>query len=259
MRPLVVGVVWFAVTLLPDSSLVPLPDLMAEHRTYIPLAGLCLGAAGTLFALPVSVRFLAAVCVALPVALGVASVQRCRVWSSPVLLWEDTVRKSPEKARGWVNLGAAYYEAGQLLKAEEAFLKSLHLEPTVPGAANLATVYLRLGQLETAVAVARDGLRLRPTGYDHLLLIVLGEALSRRGSLREAVPHYEELFAMNPSLLVAGNNLGQCLLQTGQYQRAREVFSETLRHHPGHPTLISGLAAAEAAAAAVPFKLRLGP
>jgi tetratricopeptide (TPR) repeat protein len=166
------------------------------------------------------------------------------------------VRKSPDKVRGWLNLGAAYYEAGQLQQAEGAFLRSLHITPTVPGAANLATVYLRLNRPEQAVQVAMDGLRLRPTGYDHLLLTALGEALLRSGRAREAVPHYEEILQMNPSVLVASHNLGQCHLLLGQFQLAQEVFLAALRHHPGHPGLLSGLAAAEAGAKS--FKLRLG-
>jgi Flp pilus assembly protein TadD len=257
IRPLSAGVFWFVLTLLPDSSFVPLPDLMAEHRTYIPLAGLCIGCAGAALGAPVPARFLGVGAVGLSGVLALASLKRCQVWSSPVALWEDTVRKSPGKVRCWLNLGAAHYEAGHLVGAEEAFVKSLQLEPTVPGAANLATVYLRLGQAEKAVLVARDGLRFRPTGYDHLLLIALAEALCRSGRAGEAVQHYEELLAMNPRLLVAINNLGQCLLQIGQYQRAREIFSQGLRHHPEQPNLLSGLAAAEAAA--VTFRLRLGP
>ena len=172
-------------------------------------------------------------------------------------LWQDTALKSPGKVRCWLNLGAAYYEAGELQRAEEAFLKSLQIEPTVPGASNLATVYLKLNQPQRALAIALDGLRLRPTGYDHLLLAALGEALIRSGRPGEAVAHYEELLQMNPSILLASHNLGHCHLQLGQFQLAREVFLAGLRHHPNQPNLLSGLAAAEAGANS--FKLRLGP
>jgi tetratricopeptide (TPR) repeat protein len=244
------------VTLLPDSSVVPLPDLMAEHRTYLPTVGLCIGCAGALLACPVPAVWTATAALAALAGLGTVSALRCRVWSSPVELWQDTASKSPGKVRCWLNLGAAYFEAGRLAEAEEAFLRSLRIEPTVPGAANLATVYLRLNQPEKALPVALDGLRLRPTGYDHILLATLGEALLRSGRVREAVGHYEELLQMNPGILLASHNLGQCHLQLGQFQLAREVFLAGLRHHPNHPNLLSGLAAAEAGANAI--KLRLG-
>ena len=255
--PLFLAALWFALTLLPDSSFVPLPDLLAEHRTYIPLAGLCIGCAAALLACPAPPLCTVAVALTALVALGTTSVARCRVWSTPVALWQDTALKSPGKVRCWLNLGAAYYEAGELQRAEEAFLKSLQIEPTVPGASNLATVYLKLNLPQRALAIALDGLRLRPTGYDHLLLAALGEALIRSGRPGEAVAHYEELLQMNPSILLASHNLGHCHLQLGQFQLAREVFLAGLRHHPNQPNLLSGLAAAEAGANS--FKLRLGP
>jgi tetratricopeptide (TPR) repeat protein len=255
--PLFLSALWFILTLLPDSSVVPLPDLLAEHRTYIPLVGLCIGGAAALLAFPSPVFGKIALALAALVGLGTASVVRCRVWSSPVTLWQDTVEKSPGKVRCWLNLGAAYFEAGKLLESEKAFLQALRVEPTVPGASNLATVYLKLNQPERALPIALDGMKLRPTGYDHLLLASLGEALVRLGRPREAVAHYEELLQMNPSILLAICNLGHCHLQLGQFQLAREVFLAGLRHHPNQPNLLSGLAAAEAAASS--FKLRLGP
>lgn len=255
--PLFLAALWFGLTLLPDSSLVPLPDLLAEHRTYIPLAGLCVGGAAALLACPAPPFCTLVLALAALVALGTASVKRCHVWSSPVTLWRDTAGKSPEKVRCWLNLGAAYFDAGKLQLAEETFLKALQVEPTVPGASNLATVYLKLNQPEKALPIALDGLKLRPTGYDHLLLAALGEALIRSGRPREAAAHYEELLQMNPSILLASHNLGHCHLQLGQFQLAREVFLAGLRHHPNQPNLLSGLAAAEAGANS--FKLRLGP
>jgi hypothetical protein len=256
-QPLFLSAVWFALTLLPDSSFVPLPDLLAEHRTYIPLAGLCIGGAAALLACPAPLVCTSAFALTALAGLGTASVARCRVWASPVTLWKDTVEKSPGKVRCWLNLGAAYFEAGKFLESEQAFLKSLQVEPTVPGASNLATVYLKLNRPELALPIAMDGMKLRPTGYDHLLLTALGEALVRLGRPREAVVHYEELLQMNPSILLAYHNLGQCHLQLGQFQLAREVFLAGLRHHPNQPHLLSGLATAESASQS--FKLRLGP
>jgi Tfp pilus assembly protein PilF len=255
-KPLFLCLFWFAFTLLPDSSLVPLPDLMAEHRTYLPTVGLCIGCSTVLFSCAIPRLVSASIALVGLAGLSAASAMRCRDWSSPVALWEDTSRKSPGKVRCWLNLGAAYFETGRFPEAEEAFLTSLRLEPTVPGAANLATVYLRRNQPERALPVAMDGLRLRPTGYDHTLLAALGEALVRLGRHREAVPYYEEMLQMNPGILLASHNLGHCHLLLGQFHLAREVFLAGLRYHPDHPNLLSGLAAAEAGAKS--FKLRLG-
>jgi len=44
-------------------------------------------------------------------------------------LWEDTVRKSPGKARAWNNLGYAYQQAGRFRDAEASYLRALRVEP----------------------------------------------------------------------------------------------------------------------------------
>lgn len=255
--PLYLSLLWFFITVSPDSSFVPLPDLMAEHRTYLPIVGLCIGCAAALLALPIPAFWTGTLALLAVVALGTGSVLRSHVWSSPIALWADAASKSPGKVRCLINLGAAYFDKGDLPQAEAAFRKSLEVEPTVPGAANLAWICLRLNQPERAATIALRALSLRPTGYDHFLLNALGEALVRSDRHGEAVPHYEELLQLKPALLEAIHNLGVCYLQTGQFGRAREVFIEGLRHHPNHPNLLSGLAAAEAGTGA--FKLQLAP
>jgi Flp pilus assembly protein TadD len=57
------------------------------------------------------------------------TIARNRVYASEVLLWQDTVKKSPGKARVHNNLGYAYYLSGDRKKAREAFEKALQLNP----------------------------------------------------------------------------------------------------------------------------------
>ena len=65
----------------------------------------------------------------LVIALGTLTVSRNAAYRSEVALWEDTVRKSPRKARGWNNLGYAYQQAGRLRDAEAAYLRALRIDP----------------------------------------------------------------------------------------------------------------------------------
>ena len=63
------------------------------------------------------------------IALGMLTVSRNTAYRSEVALWEDTVRKSPWKARGWNNLGYAYQQAGRFRDAEAAYLRALRVDP----------------------------------------------------------------------------------------------------------------------------------
>lgn len=95
----------------PSSTLIVLADVIFEHRFYLPLLG------GALI-LPVVLERLLRLGPPTPgsyVILGVALVlgvvgasmvsARNEVWKTDQTLWEDATQKSPNKPRGWVNLG----------------------------------------------------------------------------------------------------------------------------------------------------------
>ena len=50
------------------------------------------------------------------------------MWSNPVSLWEDTVRKSPNKPRAHLQLAQSYYDAGQYAKAIAEFEQASRIE-----------------------------------------------------------------------------------------------------------------------------------
>jgi len=108
-------------------------DVINERHLYLGNWGLCL-----LFALALARALpawpsgkkalcLSACCVVL-LLMGV-TITRNRIYASEVLLWEDTVKKSPAKARVHNNLGYAYYLSGNLEKAREAYMRALELNP----------------------------------------------------------------------------------------------------------------------------------
>lgn len=127
---------WFFGTVVISSGLVPLPDLMAEHRVYLPSLGIFAAVALVLDRLRTS-RWLAgtgrfavpALALAGITMLSITTVQRNHVWSTRVSLWEDTVAKSPGKFRAWNNLGAAYQAVGKIDAAMQSFKRSKEIEP----------------------------------------------------------------------------------------------------------------------------------
>jgi Flp pilus assembly protein TadD len=156
--------IYYFASLSTSSGLVPLPDVMAEHRTYKPSIGALavlaclldivrtrfLGRGVARFAVPAAAALWVAV-------LSHATLARNEVWSSTVSLWSDTAAKSPNKWRPWFNLGCAYGEAGRLEDAERCFRKVLELESGVMLAhSNLATVLIQQQKHREALSVCRD-------------------------------------------------------------------------------------------------------
>jgi tetratricopeptide (TPR) repeat protein len=152
-RPLVwLGWLWFAVVLLPESSVFPIADLMFEHRVYLPLAGLA-WAAGSLAApwLAADRRRWLAVVLAIA-ALTAVTHERNRVWSDPLTLWSDVTAKAPFKARGFNNLGLAHEERGETDAAIDAYRHAVALDPDhLETLLNLARLEAERGDLAAAL------------------------------------------------------------------------------------------------------------
>ena len=125
------GILWFFLHLVPTNSFIPRLDVANERQLYLASWGLFLvvAAGADLLREKRGARRVTAVVAVLVIALGVLTVSRNTVYRSEVALWEDTVRKSPGKARAWNNLGYAYQQAGRFREAEPAYLRALRVDP----------------------------------------------------------------------------------------------------------------------------------
>jgi tetratricopeptide (TPR) repeat protein len=125
------GILWFFLHLVPTNSFIPRLDVANERQLYLASWGLFLAVAAGVDLLREKRGALriTAVAAVLVIALGMLTLSRNTAYRSEVALWEDTVRKSPWKARGWNNLGYAYQQAGRFHDAEAAYLRALRVDP----------------------------------------------------------------------------------------------------------------------------------
>ena len=179
---------WFLVTVAPESSLIPIRDLMMEQRAYLPLAGLCWVAAAGLASLSTrSVRMAAAA--TLVVALTAVTHARNRVWRDELSLWSDSVAKSPGSARAQNNLGLALEAEGRQAEAERAYRAAIAAQPAhVFARVNLGRLYGRGRRLDDALRVLGEADSLSPG--DPLVLNNLGTAWWSKGDTARAAALY---------------------------------------------------------------------
>ncbi len=164
-------VFWFFATISISSGLVPLPDLMAEHRAYLPSIGIFIALACLLdrarerwAPLPGGQRRAAMAMIGLAAIFGVLTCQRNQVWSSSVKLWEDTAAKSPGSFRPLANLAYQYYLAGHYPKAVEAYHRLLDLKPEFElGHIYLATTLNQMKAHRQALKVSEEFLARKPS------------------------------------------------------------------------------------------------
>ena len=114
------GIFWFYIALSVESSIIPIRDLMYEHRMYLPSFGFIL-AFGFLTYEFIRKKYNESLGITafaiLILVFSVWSFQRNKVWESELSLWSDVIEKKPSKARAHKYLGVEYLKLGQLQKS----------------------------------------------------------------------------------------------------------------------------------------------
>ena len=234
-RLIAFGVGWFLVTLTPTSSIVPLADLMFEHRVYLASWGIALAV--------VALARLAVERVPAPwvrpgivgagalvvVALATATHVRNAVWRTNESLWRDAVEKSPRKARPHLNLGQALWERGETAAALQSYLRGLGLDVGTLSPGQIAVAYGNvsaalggMGLHREAIEAALKGLRLIP-GSPQLLSNLAHEY--RAVGDRENARHWaQRALAVASGLAEPHVTLGLVHLDEGDLQGALREF-----------------------------------
>jgi protein O-mannosyl-transferase len=227
------GILWFFLALAVESSVLPLVDVIFEHRVYLPSVGFFLAVSAALFGLfgDVTVRSGRVALwglVAVSLVLAVVTFKRNMVWATEVSLWEDVTRKSPGSSRSWNNLAYAYLRDRQPYKALPALVRSIELDGSHPDAWNNLGFALEQtgryrGRFQKTVEMFENpqttsGELVKEwyaKGYNNL-----GLAYEQQRNLKQAINYYEKSIGMNPAFSEAYYNLGLALLVSGNRQGA---------------------------------------
>jgi protein O-mannosyl-transferase len=234
------GIVWFFVTLLVESSLIPIVDVIFEHRVYLPSVGFFIATATAMFLLarrlsPAHPTWVI-VGIAVPIALSLAAATALRnnVWADDLSLWTDAVRKSPNKSRPHTNLGFALMSRGRVDLAIDYYHAALRADPNNAEAHNnLGVAYSKTGKDDQAISHLRIVIALQP---DHVKAHTnLGAALMTRGEVDPAIQHYLMALKIDPNYAKARNNLGVAYFKKGMIDEAIAQFRIAISLRPDYP------------------------
>jgi len=217
------GVFMFVLLLAPTSSFVPISDVQAERRLYLPFLGLVLICLEFLRRLKWSQIVGAGV--AILAVCSVLTYQRSQVWASPIDLWKDAVAKSPKKWRPRFQLAYAYYDAGDFSRASDAYEATSRLEP--PGFNLLVDWALALdaqGRPQDALIKLQQASTLERSAHVQSLI---GMVYAKQSKWQEALAALEQAEKIDPrfdvTYLYRGNiyeAAGDKAAAAAQYQRA---------------------------------------
>ncbi len=235
------GILWFFITLSIESSIIPIRDVIFEHRLYLPSVGVIMAFSSTVFYVldytkaklsPLQATGVLLLLTVIP--LGITAYQRNFVWKDEGTLWGDVVGKSPEKARGHTNLGLVYYHQGRLEEAVKEYTTAIRSKPDYAEAHNnLGLVYYLQGRVEEAIQQYLAALRLTngfPKAHNNL-----GAAYFKQGRMDEAIQEYMTALKLKPDDADPHNNLGNAYATQGRLEEAIKEYTAALKLKPDFP------------------------
>lgn len=202
------GLLWFFITLAPTSSIIPLAEVLNDHRAFIPYMGLTIAVVfGVRYALiryfsvqirqPNTQKLLGGLLFLVLAAHAYGVHQRNKVWKDDRSLWKDVTEKSPGNGRGFMNYGLALMSTGEYGEAEENFQRAKTLNP------DYSLVYINLGILKNATGdpasaetYFQQALNTSTTGFQ--AHYYYGKFLSDRGRIEEAKAQLEQALILYP-------------------------------------------------------------
>jgi tetratricopeptide (TPR) repeat protein len=207
----VLGLSFFLI-LAPTSSILPIADLIYEHRVYLPLvcivAVTLVGLAAIRASLPGRTeRPLWVATAAIVALLGVRAVARNYEYREPIALWERMATQNPQHPRHFTILGKYYQDAGRRADALAAF--------------------------ERSIALKAD---------DHYVWTEYGNLFFAERDFDRANELYRKAIAINPKSFRAHANIGRGELMRGNYAAALASSRHALACVPSDPVIVKQVA-----------------
>jgi tetratricopeptide (TPR) repeat protein len=190
------GMFWFFLTLSVESSIIPISqNVIFEHRTYLPSFGFFLALTGTFYYIFKEKYLRIALIIILMISAinMVLTYERNKIWKTEYTLWNDCVKKSPNKSRANYSFGYVLSKIGDFKKAVYYYNKAINLNE------DYTEVYL-------------------DRGY----------AYTQLGQHQSAFEDFNKVISLKKDSADAYNNRGTAYAKFGQYQSAFEDFNRAI-------------------------------
>jgi tetratricopeptide (TPR) repeat protein len=251
LRLISFGIFWFFVTIAAESSIIPIADVIYEHRLYLPSLGFFISAiaaadmfAGKQLSLNFSVKnplyYLFALVV---LVLSCATVVRNGAWKDSATLFEEVVHKSPRKARVHYHLAIAYHEQGRIDAAISEYKKALELNLALFLVSdvynNLGVLYKKQGHLHESVKAYKTALNFKPNDMDvryNLALVYLNQGL-----IDDAINELKMILNSKPDDAGIHYYLGVAFAKKGRDEDALSSFQLAQKIDPGNQSTIKNI------------------
>lgn len=231
------GILFFFAALSVESSVIPIADVMYEHRLYLPSAGafIAFSAGAHAFLERFKMRNFRAIMETLvlivTLLLAALTYSRNTVWASPKSLWLDAVLKSPQKTRTYNNLVAALMDKRDYKGAIKYALIAGKLDNSDwVSRNNLCVAYMETGDLRSSIDECNEAIKRMPASAE--VYNNLGLANIKAGLHLDALEAFDKALQLKPDFFEAEMNIGLIYLNQGSIDRAIDFFKSAIMINP---------------------------
>ncbi len=290
---LVVGWLWYLIVLLPVIGILQVgAQASADHYTYLSLIGIFIamtwGAQEVLRRHPWGKRALLTGAVVLSILWAGMTWWQAGFWRDSMTLFGRALAVTSNNAQaencygvallrsnraaealphfraavkiwpgffiGWANLGTAYFQTGDVTRAEACLSRADRLKAGDPEVVEtMAECCLQRGHPQEIEAAVKAVVALQPDRLESRFM--LGRVLASGGKRREALAQFEEILERDPRNVPALSARGQVQLELDLRKDAEASFGEALKLDPNSVAALTGLARALAVPGAQPQDL----
>jgi tetratricopeptide (TPR) repeat protein len=229
------GIFWFFITLLPESGIIPIKDIIFEHRLYLPMAGFSFFLVSTVYYLfgAKTLKPMVAILLIIIACYSVLTYRRNFIWKDEFTLWNDVIRKSPKKVRPYNNRGLAYIKQGDPTQAFSDFNRAIQINPhNAEAYYNRGNAYQKQGNLNQALSDYNRAIQINPNYAE--VHNNRGNAYRTQGNYNQAISEYTKAIQIDPYLTLVYYNRGLAYQNQGNLNQAISDYNRAIQINPNY-------------------------
>jgi tetratricopeptide (TPR) repeat protein len=230
------GILWFFLTLAVESSVIPISDVIFEHRTYLPSFGFFLIVSSVIYFFLWNKYKNTAIAILLLIIISNSymTYARNKDWKDQLTLWNDIVSKSPNKARPYNYRAVQYNIQNKLPEAIRDYKKCIQLNP------RWLEAYSNLGNLLTVINDTNEAMHYLTKAIELDSTYALaynnrGDVFTREKKFEEAYKDYSAAIKYKSDFAEAYSNRGNLMTKQDKFDEAMKDLNKSIELNSFNP------------------------
>ncbi len=249
--PIAFGIAWFYIALAPTSSIIPLGEVLNDHRMFFPFVGL-MAMLVYLFSLLIikyeksilqnnKMKYGIYIAIALVLSTHIYGTRiRTQVWDSENSLWYNVTIQSPKNGRGLMNYGLMLMEEAKYEQAMEYYQKALIHRPKYSYLhTNMAICYNSMGDSEMCEYHFNKAIKYGY--YMHKTHYFYGNYLLEQKRYKEAITQLNMSLKIAPSYIHSIHKLMEIYIALEDWKSLEKISTNSLKVFPKDPYSIQSM------------------